>query len=185
MIEAELKARLADPDSVRAALAERATAEQATYWDTYYDTPAAELDHAGRELRLRSVETDVVRHLITFKEQAVDEASGSKPEYESTLGDRAAVDHLIRALGFRTLVELTKECENYRFAADGRDFVATVVRVPELDGTFLEVETQASKRDLDEALAAVRAVLAGLGVRDEELTGELYTDAVRAARSAR
>jgi adenylate cyclase class 2 len=183
VIEAELKARLADPAGVRAALARRATPERAIYRDVYYDTAAEDLDHTGRELRLRKVETDVVRHLLTFKEPAVD-ASGSKPEYETTVGDAAAVDHLVRALGLRTLVELTKECENYRFTVGGRQFLATIVRVPELGDTFLEVETMAAEADVDHALSDVRGVLAELGVRDEELTGELYTDAVRAARSA-
>ena len=186
MIEAELKARLTDPDAVRAALAKRAVPERATYRDTYYDTPGEDLDRTGRELRLRTVETDVVRHLLTFKEPSVDEASGSKPEYESTVGTRTAVDHLVRALGLRVLIELTKECENYHFAEADREFLATVVRVPEVDGTFfLEVETLSESQDVHGALAAVRAVLADLGVRDDELTTELYTDAVRAARAAR
>ena len=184
MIEAELKARLRDPDAVRAALTKRTAPERATYRDTYYDTAAEELDHAGRELRLRTVEAEVVRHLLTFKEPAVDEASGSKPEYETTVGDPAPVDHLIQALGLQMLVSLTKHCENYRFAADGREFLATVVQVPEIDGTFLEVETQAEEQDVAAALAAVRSVFVDLGVRDGELTTELYTDAVRAARSA-
>jgi adenylate cyclase class 2 len=110
VIEAELKARLRDPDAVRNQLAARAEAEVATYHDTYYDSPAEDLEHTGRELRLRSVASGgQVRHLLTVKEPAVDEASGSKPEYESTVGDRSAVDHLLRALGYRPLVELTKE----------------------------------------------------------------------------
>lgn len=184
MIEAELKARLTDPDAVRAALARRATPERATYRDTYYDTSGEDLDHAGRELRLRTVRTrDAERHLLTFKEPAVDQASGSKPEYETTVGTPAAVDHLVRALGLCTLVALTKECENYRFSAGDWDFLATIVRVPEIDGTFLEVETMASESELDRALGAVRQLLAEVGVTAGELTTELYTDAVRARRA--
>lgn len=185
MIETELKARLTDPDAVRAALANRATPERAIYRDTYYDTADEELTHAGRELRLRTVKTDVVGHLLTFKEPAVDAASGSKPEYETTVSDATAVDHLVRALGLGALVELTKECENFRFSDGGREFLATLVRVPELNGTFLEVETQAAENEVVDALRAVRVVLAELGVNDEELTTELYTDAVRTARSSR
>lgn len=183
MIEAELKARLTDPDAVRAALAARATVEQAIYQDTYYDTPSEELDRAGRELRLRTVEVGgTQRHLLTFKEPSVDEESGSKPEYETTVGAPAAVDHLVRALGLRPLVALTKECENYRFRADGREFLATLVRVPEIEGNFLEVETMATESELELALADVRKVLSELGVTAGELTTELYTDAVRASR---
>lgn len=183
MIEAELKARLTDPDAVRAILAARATAERAIYRDTYYDTSGEELDQDGRELRLRTIEANGERrHLLTFKEPVVDEVSGSKPEYETTVGAPAAVDHLVCALGLRPLVVLTKECENYRFSADGRDFLATLVRVPEIEGTFLEVETMATKSDLELALAAVRKIMSELDVPVSMLTTELYTDAVRDAR---
>jgi adenylate cyclase class 2 len=185
VIEAELKARLTNPDHVRAALDGRALAELATYRDTYYDTRDTQLDSTGRELRLRTVETtDLVRHLLTFKEPAVDRQSGSKPEYETIVTVPAAVAHTFEALGYQPLIELTKHCENYRFSDGGRDFTATIVRVPEIDGVFLEVETMAGEDQVGEALAAVRSILAGLGIQDGELTSELYTDAVRAARSA-
>lgn len=183
MIEAELKARLTDPDAVRAALAERAPAERAIYSDTYYDTADRALDRAGREIRLRTVETSASRrHLLTFKEPAVDEASGSKPEHETTVAMPSAVAHMLGALGYGPDIHLTKDCENYRWSAGDREFLATVVRVPEIDGVFLEVETMAEDHDVDAALAAVRSVLTDLGVRDADLTTDLYTEAVRAAR---
>ena len=91
---------------------------------------------------------------------------------------------ILRRLGYVMSAELTKRCVNYRFEVSGRRILATVVTVPELGGTFLEVETLAEPADLDAALDVVRQVLADLGVTDDELTGELYTDAVRAARSS-
>jgi adenylate cyclase class 2 len=186
VIEAELKARLNDPAAVRAALDQRADAEKATYRDVYYDTAAGELDRDGREIRLRTVETGhSVRHLLTFKEPAVEEASRSKPEHESTVATPAAIAQMLGSLGLKPAVELTKECENFRFdGPDGREFLATVVRVPEIEGTFLEVETMAAENQVSDAIAAVRDVLHQLGVSDEELTSELYTDAVRNVRSS-
>ena len=51
--------------------------------------------------------------------------------------------------------------------------------VPELDGTFLEVETMTGdQHDLDPALADIRAVLGHLGITEADLTTELYTEAV-------
>lgn len=184
MIEAELKARLSNPGPVRAKLRELAgEPEKAIYHDAYYDTADRGLETADRELRLRTVETpDTVRHLLTFKDPAVDEESESKPEYETALGNPAAVVRLFEALGYGVSVGLTKDCENYRLAQDGRDFLATVARVPELDDTYLEVETIAEEADVDRALAAVRVMLGHLGVPDSDLTTERYTDAVRAAR---
>ncbi|MFG2908612.1 hypothetical protein ACGF13_26530 [Kitasatospora sp. NPDC048286] len=59
-----------------------------------------------------------------------------------------------------------------------------VVRDPELDATFIEVETAAAAPDsLSAALDTVRAVLADLGISEADLTTELYTDPVAAART--
>lgn len=59
---------------------------------------------------------------------------------------------------------------------------ATLVRVPEIDGTFLEVETIVDEDAVSAALDDIRAVLAELGIGSEDLTRELYTDAVAAQR---
>ncbi|MFI6684891.1 hypothetical protein [Streptomyces sp. NPDC050485] len=49
---------------------------------------------------------------------------------------------------------------------------------------FLEIDTQAKEQDdLQDALDAVRAVLAELGVAERDLTADTYADAVRARRS--
>ena len=196
MIEAELKARLTNPDVVCSALAKRAEPEAATYSDIYYDTDDGALEKDGRELRVRTITTgDTIRHELTYKEPVVDDDSQSKPEYESAVGSVGAVKYIVEQLGYVPFVSLTKDCTNYRFTDGGRDFLATVVRVPEIDYTFLEVETEidytflevetlATVDRVDAALAAVRSVLDSLGVSAKELTTETYTDAVRAARSA-
>lgn len=106
----------------------------------------------------------------------------SKPEYETIVATPDAVAHMIQALGYGPVIELTKDCENYRFADSGRDFLATVVRVPEIDGTYVELETMAAEDQVDAALGAVRALHNQLGVAADDVTTELYTDAVRAAR---
>jgi adenylate cyclase, class 2 len=75
-----------------------------------------------------------------------------------------------------------KRCTNYRFTASGRAMLATVVQVPELDGTFIEVETMTGEGDAAAALADVRALMAQLGIVEDDLTSELYTDAVMRTR---
>jgi adenylate cyclase class 2 len=183
VIEAELKARLCDPYAVRAALDKRASAERAIYHDIYFDTDDERLAGEDREVRLRTIETpDIARHLLTYKEPAVDAASGSKPEYETTVATPSAIVHLLAGLGYHPSIELTKDCENYELTASGRRFLATVVQVPEIDGVFVEVETMTEPRHLEQALADVRALMAELGVDEGQLTTELYTDAVRDAR---
>ena len=142
--------------------------------------------HAGfcRELRVRVVEAGGTRRtLLTYKEPPADAASQSKPEHETAVASAVVTDTILRELGMNRLVAFTKQCVNYLFTARGRDMVATIVTVPEIDGTFIELETMTSQADLATALADVRAVLADLGISDDALTTEQYTDAVLRARA--
>lgn len=181
MIEAELKARVRDPEALHQQLRQLAAGEHSVYHDTYYDHPDKDLTASGRELRLRTIQTHGQRRsLLTYKEPAVDAASGSKPEHETEIASPAAVDATLRGVGFEYLVTFEKHCTNYRFAAQGRNMLATFVTVPELDGTFLELETIADPEDTQTALADIRAVLQQLGITSEDLTTEQYTDAVLA-----
>lgn len=182
-VEAEIKARLLDPDAVRRRLDGYSACTFEVYHDTYLDTANADLAGSDRELRLRTIErNDTVRHLLTYKEAAVDAATGSKPEYETTVANPAAILEILAGLGYQPVLAFIKNCRNYRFGRDGRAFLATLATVPEMDGTYLEVETAAEPNDLGAALTAVRAIVVELGVRADELTTGTYTDAVRSAR---
>ncbi|MFE9122466.1 class IV adenylate cyclase [Streptomyces sp. NPDC007172] len=183
MIEAELKARVHAPESVLKRLDERATVRAEVYQDTYYDDPAGRLESGDQELRVRTIHgTDETRTLLTFKGAKVDEASGSKPEHETSVSDSEAVHAVLRGLGYVPLIKFEKRCRNYDLQANGRKMLATLVRVPEIDGTFIELETLAEKDDVDAALEDVRAVLGELGIEEDDLTTELYTDEVKTSR---
>lgn len=183
MIEAELKARVREPEALRQRLRRLADEERSTYRDTYYDRPGGDLTAEGRELRVRVIETGETRRtVLTYKEPAVDAESGSKPEHETKVADATTLDTVFRALGLEHLVAFEKRCANYRFTVRGRDMLATVVTVPEIDGTFIEVETMANEADVDAALADIRRTLSDLGFTDDDLTTEQYTDAVMRAR---
>jgi len=179
MIEAELKAGVRDPDSLHEQLRRLAVPEQSVYQDTYYDWPSGELSRTGRELRLRTVRTGSQKcSLVTYKEAAVDLASGSKPEHETEVTDPGAIDTMLGGLGLEHYVIFEKRCTNYRFTAHGRAILATIVIVPELDGTFIELETMTDPAYTAAALADIRAVLSDLGITDDDLTTDQYTDAV-------
>ncbi|MGI5451358.1 class IV adenylate cyclase [Streptomyces sp. CA-243310] len=183
MIEAELKARVEEPEAVLRRLEERATGQAEVYVDTYFDTPTRALDERGEELRVRTVNgADETRSVLTFKGAVVDEESGSKPEHETRVEDVDAVHAMLRGLGYVPLIAFEKHCRNYGFDARGRRMLATLVRVPEIEGTFLELETLVGEDDVAAALDDVRAVLDELGITPEDLTRELYTDAVRTAQ---
>lgn len=186
MIEAELKARVRDPQRVRGELELRAPGVMATYRDVYYDRPGGELTAGGRELRVRVVEdADGRRCLLTYKGAAVDPASGSKPEHEIRADDPASVDAILSGLGFVHVIAFEKRCVNFAISARGRAMTATLAQVPELAGrTFLEVESLVeAEPDVQPALADIRRLLGELGIAEGDLTTELYTDAVAAHRA--
>lgn len=182
-VEAEIKARLANPDAVRQRLDGYTPGTAEVYQDTYLDADDNQLERADRELRVRTIERGgETRHLLTFKEPVVDPVTRSKPEHETAVADPQATLNILAGLGYRPVLAFSKDCRNYQFSRGGRAFLATLVTVPELDGTYLEVETTAQPGDVDDALAAVREIVAELGVGEDELTTDTYTDAVRAAR---
>jgi adenylate cyclase, class 2 len=184
-VEVELKARLAHPQAVRQRLRELTTGVVEVYQDTYFERPGGSFGADGCELRVRTVESaQGVRHLLTFKAPPVEVMSGSKPEYETAIGDAHMMADILTCLGFPAVLAFTKQCVNYRLILDGRDVLATVVTVPEIEGTFLELESMADPEEVVPVLDALRGALRDLDVGEEELTRETYADAVRAARLA-
>ncbi|MFI5626048.1 class IV adenylate cyclase [Nocardioides sp. NPDC051685] len=183
LIEVELKARVDDVGHVRAELERLAPGVEETYHDTYYDLPDEALTARDQELRVRTVANDAgSRSLLTFKTAPVEEASGSRPEHETELADPAVADTVLKALGAVELISLRKLCRNHRFTAENREVLATLVEVPEIDGTYLEVETLAPAHEVDAGLSTIRTILARLGIGEGDLTNETYTGAVAAAR---
>lgn len=183
MIEAELKARVHAPEAVMRELEELAPARVEVYQDTYYDLPDGALDKRDQELRVRTVHgADGTRTILTFKDAKVDEVSGSKPEHETRVDDAEAVHSMLRGLGYVPVIAFEKRCRNYEFERAGRSMLATLVRVPEVDGTFIEVETLVDEDDVQAALDDIRAAIHALGIGPEDLTRERYTDAVVARR---
>ncbi|MGP4102198.1 class IV adenylate cyclase [Nonomuraea sp. KM90] len=184
-IEAELKARLRDPDLVGQALDQQAASTTSIYRDTYYDCSDRSLTAIGRELRIRTVTSNEGRRiLLTHKSPMVDQASHSKPEDETEVADAEATDAILRSLGYHPYISFEKHCINWQFQARGRAMLATMVTVPELDGTFLEIETIVDSLDqLPAALQAVRAQMYDLGITDDDLSTMDYTEAVTEHRA--
>lgn len=184
-IEAEQKAHIRDPEALEAALARHGELRRSRYHDTYYDSPDGTLVARHHELRVRIVQTDDdVTALLTAKGEVLDPVSGSKQEAETSVGDAEATKAVLEQLGYRRHVELAKHCTNVDLDAHGYTMLATLVTVPELDGSFIELEAVIDDdADLRAALDAVHATLADLGVPDTDHTNETYTDAVLRARS--
>ena len=72
---------------------------------------------------------------------------------------------------------------NYRFPASGRTLLATLVHLPELEQTYVEIESIVNtEADVGPALGTIRAILGELGIQRTEETTETYTNAVAARR---
>lgn len=182
-IEVELKARVTDPGAVVGRLRSWAEGEVSTYADTYYDFPDRRLTETGRqEVRLRVIDKPGgSRAVWTFKDAMLDAAS--TPEWETEVADPRAADAILTGLGLQHLIAYTKQCENFRFTAHGHPIVATIVTIPEIDGTFLEVETLVpDNAERDDALKAIHAVLTDLDLTETDLEPTFYIDLVRARR---
>ncbi len=184
MIEAELKAYVRDPERLHQLLLNMADVQVSVYHDTYYDWPDHVFTTQEREVRLRVVEEDgTTRCLLTYKGSPVDEVSQSKPEYETQVGSQSTMDLILRSLGLQRVVAFEKHCQNFALEFEGRQLLATVVRVPELDDTFIEVETLVDDGgDVDTSLRIVRTVLAELEIDQEDITTVTYTSLVMRKR---
>lgn len=185
MIEAELKARVRNPEYVMRRLDHMTEGRAEVYRDTYYDDPSGALGAGDQELRVRTIHgPDSPRSVLTYKGARVDKESGSKPEYETRVDNPEAVHAMLRGLGYVPAIAFQKRCRNYEFSSHGRSLLATLVQVPEIEGTFLEVETMVpEENELPAALNDVRSVMGELGIHDEDFTTELYTDAVASWRA--
>ncbi|MFJ8039277.1 class IV adenylate cyclase [Kitasatospora sp. NPDC096147] len=183
-VEVELKAVVREPAAVAARLEGMCgPGREEIYRDTYYDGQGEELGRGDRELRVRTVVgSGGVRTVLTYKGPRLDGASEAKPEYETEVADAKAVDAIVRGLGYRPVIRFEKHCRNYALRESGWDLLATLVRVPELNGTFIEIEAVVAEGEVASALGAVRSALAGLGIHVGDLTTELYTEAVAKAR---
>lgn len=186
MIEAELKARVKNPEYVMGQLDQRTEGRAEVYHDTYYDNPSGTLETRDQELRVRTIQgPNSTRSVLTYKGARVDAESGSKPEHETNVDNPEAVHAMLRGLGYAPAITFQKRCRNYEFSSHGRSLFATLVQVPEIDGTFLEIETMVQEEnELPAALSEVRAVMDELGIHEDDFTTELYTEAVAERRAA-
>ncbi|MGP8300668.1 class IV adenylate cyclase [Streptomyces inhibens] len=185
MIEAELKARVHNPEHVMGQLDRLAEGRAEVYQDTYYDDPSGSLDAQHQELRVRTIHgPNSTRSVLTYKGARIDSASGSKPEHETRVDNPEAVHAMLRGLGYAPAIAFQKRCRNYEFSSRGRSLLATLVQVPEIEGTFLEVETMIpEEKELSAALDDIRSAMGELGIHADDFTSELYTDAVAARRA--
>lgn len=174
MVPREIEAKFRVPDraalELRLAALGASPAEREDESNLLLDDAAESLRESGTALRVRTVgETG----LLTFKGPAeVCRGVKSRVELESAVADPEAVLAVLGALGFTPWIRYEKRRTPWRFADPARPLVV-VDETP--IGLFAEVEGEA---------AAVRALVAELGVSEGELLGGSYVRLYLEARAA-
>jgi adenylate cyclase, class 2 len=134
-VESEIKLRVADAESARAALRRAgATLARPRHFEdnVLLDDPAGSLRARGALLRVRRVDENGV---VTYKgPREIVEGVKSRPEIETALADPDAAESIFAALGYQPVFRYQKYREVYAL-----DDVEVVVDETPI-GTFLEVE---------------------------------------------
>ncbi|MEF8871557.1 MAG: class IV adenylate cyclase [Haloarculaceae archaeon] len=164
MYEVELKVR-ADHDEVRERLDEAdatlvGTVEQA---DVYYDAPDRNFAQTDEALRVRTERADEETETrLTYKGPLVEQASKTREEAKTTVGDSDALSDILSGLGYEPAAEVHKERTRFRI----REYTVTLDRVDGL-GEFVEVETEA-ENDIETAREGARDVMETIGLDPDE-----------------
>lgn len=175
-VEAEVKARVDDPEVARERLIEHGAEHQATVEqaDVYFDHPSRSFADTDEALRVRE---QGERALLTYKGPKLDASTKSRRELETGLDDAAATRAMLEALGFTPQPTVSKRREV--FALD--EVTATLDRVEGL-GTFVELERLVDPDELDAAREQLLDLAEELGF--DRLERASYLELVAEARSA-
>ena len=173
MYEVELKVP-ADLDRVRDRLADLEATPQGTVFqtDTYYDAPHRSFPETDEALRIRteraeSGEEDI---RLAYKGPLVEEASKTREEIETAIGDGEKMDEVLTNLGFEAAATVRKERD--RFGLDG--YTVTLDTVDRV-GDYVEVETAVeTDRELESAREGAAAVLSRLDLDPDDQVRTSY-----------
>ncbi|WP_049987656.1 class IV adenylate cyclase [Halobellus rufus] len=176
MFEVEVKLR-APHDAVRDAL-DAAGAEprgRLVQTDTYYDAPHRDFAETDEALRIREERPDGdppaanapdedEATKLTYKGPLVEEASKTREEHETAVGDGDTADEILDGLGFEPAAVVEKE--RTFFDLDG--YTVTLDRVAGL-GEFVEVEAEAEDdADVQRVREGVFDVVRRLGLDPDD-----------------
>ena len=187
MFEVELKYRINGNDSdIIKILNNKTEGIIEVYEDVYFTHPEVIPLQSNKELRVRRINSDTKnRSILTYKNEIIDEESGSKSEFEVLIDNSDNAIKLIKAMGFIVEIAFSKKCINWLLTNvfNGNDMLVSYVKVSEINGTFLEIEITINNSDeVESALNAVKEFSRQLGLKDDDIEKGLYTDAVRTYR---
>ena len=188
MFEVELKAIIKDFEGIKSIIEsyDLKSKEELIYESIYFDSND-ELTNSSRELRFRNIkdrQSTTIKNLITYKDPPFDVFSRSKPEIEIEIDDLEGSIALFQKLGYEIILRFEKECTNYRLEFKGLNLLATLAYVQELDQYYIEVESPTkNEKEFEQRFTIIKLFLSEIGIKDEDLTNEYYTEAILKFRS--
>ena len=193
MIEVELKAKIESIETMAETIASTwiscSPYENLIYRDHYFDDGSQTLSTSERELRIREInrpDNDTCQIQLTFKDSPLDEQSKSKEETELRISDVQEGVKLLKKLGYRQVLCFEKECVRCQYWYGEFLLSVTLAYVPELDTSFIEIETQTdSPGDVEKLKKMLAGRLHHLGIKSDQITNEYYTDAIKTHRNTR
>jgi len=189
MIEVELKAEIEHVEEMAAMLSQKwvrcSPIEKTTYKDRYFDKNEV-LFKSEQELRIREIMSNdafETKILLTYKNLPIDQESKSKEETQLYISDLKEGIKLLKNLGYKQRLCFEKECVNIQYWYGEYLLYITLAYLPKLQRSFIEIETLT---DNAEEVAKLKKMLAGrlraLGVTQNQITNEYYTEAIREQR---
>ena len=149
--------------------------------DTFYQHPAKDYAASDECLRIR---LRAGRYTITYKGPKLDRESKTRHEIELPLTDLAETGRqwgeLLQAIGFRASAELKKTRRKAEFTDSGRKYELTLDHIDGL-GDFIEIETIAEERQLDEAQQCVKSLATSFDLSEPITTS--YLELSQAAKN--
>ncbi|WP_416440716.1 class IV adenylate cyclase [Leeuwenhoekiella sp. A16] len=161
------------------------TALNLVYDDVYLDKENT-LTTVDKELRLRNKtnrDSGESRFFLTFKDSPFDEKSKSKPEFETEIADFNTGIAIFQKLGYSISMRYTKECLIYNLTYQDIKLEVSIVKLPELENTFIEVETQTeTEKDIKSRFKILHEFLNQIGIAQIDITSQYYVDAIKEKR---
>lgn len=149
MYEVELKVR-ADHDRVREVLQARGAEHErrVRQVDTYYDAPHRDFAETDEALRIRKetdLESGYAETELTYKGPLVEDASKTREEHETVVGNPGGAEGILDGLGFEPAATVEKHREAFSIGG----YTVTLDSVDGL-GEFVEVERAIAADDADD-----------------------------------
>lgn len=135
-LETEVKLRVPSAEAARALLARAGFGElhpRAFEANSVFDTPSRDLMNSSRLLRLRAFRGEAI---LTFKGAPLPGPHKTRPEFETTAADPAALQLILESLGYEVLFRY----EKYRTTFQQSNAPGHAVLDETPIGTFLELE---------------------------------------------